>query len=72
MTIMEKNTKIKPKNKPTPCESCVHYDAIDEYGTLGCTVDVDEDDLYRERTDRHQGCPYYKFYDEYKSVRRQN
>ncbi|MBQ8370773.1 MAG: hypothetical protein IJY35_12420, partial [Clostridia bacterium] len=47
-----------------PCETCVHYDVIDESGTLGCTVDVDEDDLYRERTDRRQGCPYYKFYDD--------
>ena len=71
---MDKITKSKAKSKakPTPCESCVHYDVLDESGTLGCTVDVDEDDLYRERTDRRQGCPYYKFYDEYKSVRKQN
>jgi len=64
--------EIKKKKKQTPCESCVYYDTIDEAGTLGCTIDVDEDELYRERTDHRGGCPYYKFYDEYKSVRRQN
>lgn len=69
---MDKITKNKKLNKPTPCESCVHYDVIDEAGTMGCTVDVDEDDLYRERTDRRQSCPYYRFYDEFKSVRKQN
>lgn len=71
---MEKITKTnaKQKKKATPCESCVHYDVIDETGSMGCTVDVDEDELYRERTDSRRSCPYYRFYDEYKSVRKQN
>lgn len=56
----------------TPCESCVYYDEIDEDGTLGCVVDIDEDELMRERTQPHAACPYYRFYDEYKSVQKQN
>lgn len=32
------------KNKP-PCESCVYFDVIDEAGNMGCTIDIDEDDL---------------------------
>lgn len=60
------------KNKPTPCETCAYYDIIDEDGTYGCVVDVDEDDLYRERSDTRASCPFYKFYDEYKSVQKQN
>ena len=44
---------------------------IDEDGTLGCTVDFDEDEMVRLVTGRG-GCPYYKYYDEYKSVRKQN
>ena len=65
----DKKTK---KPRPTPCETCVYYDVIDEAGTLGCTVDIDEDDAYRERADFRDTCHYYKFYDEYKSVQKQN
>ena len=66
---------MKPKQKkkqPTPCESCVWFDTIDEAGTLGCTVDVDEDEAYRERAEGTRQCPYYQYYDEYKLVRKQN
>lgn len=69
MNPAEKKKKTK---KATPCESCAHYDVIYEDGTLGCTIDIDEDDAYRERADHRSACPYYKFYDEYKSVQRQN
>lgn len=69
MTEKQKNTK---KNKATPCETCAYYDVIYDDGTMGCTIDIDEDDAYREREDSRSGCPYYKFYDEYKSVQKQN
>lgn len=69
MTEKQKKTK---KNKPTPCETCAYFDMIYNDGTMGCTIDIDEDDAYREREDRRHGCPYYKFYDEYKSVQKQN
>ncbi len=65
------NTPKKRTDKTTPCETCAYYDVIDEDGTLGCTVDVDEDELYGLRTGKN-GCPYYKFYHEYKSVQKQN
>ncbi len=71
----EKDKKVSQPAKRTvkaaPCESCAYYDVIDEDGALGCTVDFDEDEMYSLVTGR-SGCPYYKFYDEYKSVRRQN
>ena len=57
---------------PTPCETCLYYDVIDEDGTLGCTADVDEDDAWRERADPTWRCRTYHFYDEYKSVQKQN
>lgn len=66
---MENKKKIK---RPTPCETCAYYDEIDEDGTLGCVVDIDQDELYRERENGSQNCPYYKFYNEYKSVQKQN
>ena len=68
----QKSGKKRPAEKPTPCETCLYYDVIDESGTLGCTVDVDEDDAWRERADAGHVCHYYKFYDEYKLVQKQN
>ncbi len=64
-------SKKMKKPAPTPCETCAYYDTIDDDGTLGCVVDVDEDDLYRERSDTRAACPFYKFYDEYKTVQKQ-
>ena len=61
----------KRRVRATPCETCVYYDVIDEDGTLGCTVDVDEDEAWRERADAGHECHYYQFYDEYKTVQKQ-
>lgn len=70
--MTENKTKTKKKTRSTPCETCAHFDVIYDDGTLGCTIDIDEDDAYRERSGSDNGCPYYKFYDEYKSVQKQN
>ncbi|MGN1345494.1 MAG: DUF6472 family protein [Eubacteriales bacterium] len=77
---MEEKNKTRPTGstgpigkrteRARPCETCAYYDVVDEDGTLGCVVDVDEDEQYRFLTGG--GCPYYKFYDEYQSVRKQN
>ena len=63
---------IRKKSTATNCESCVHYDYNDEDDMYECSVDLDEDEFLSFLTKKTQGCPYYKFYDEYKSVRRQN
>ncbi len=55
-----------------PCETCLYYDVLDESGEMGCTVSIDEDEAYRERADSRHACPYYRFYDEYKLVQKQN
>lgn len=60
------------KNSAAACETCAYYDVIDEDGTLGCTVDIDEDECFAERANPRRACPYYKFYDEYTLVRKQN
>ena len=54
------------------CDSCVYYDLIDDDGSYGCTMDLDEDDMVNYLTGRSAACPYYRFYDEYKSVQKQN
>jgi len=65
---MEKKSKKKVKN----CESCVYYDYDDEMDSYVCTVSLDEDDAVDFLSGQNNDCPYYRYYDEYKSVRRQN
>ena len=56
------------------CESCVWYDADPWTGEMVCHMDMDEDERGRMMQEKkhHKGCPYYKYYHEYKSVQRQN
>ena len=54
------------------CESCEYYDYDEEYGDDICTQSLDEDELLLFRRDGVKSCPYFKFYDEYKSVQKQN
>ena len=70
----EKRKSEKPSRKDAagPCETCLYFDVLDESGAEGCVVNVDEDEAYRERAGSAKDCPYYRFYDEYKLVRKQN
>ncbi len=59
--------------KSTPlCENCEHYDYDDEYEMYICTQNIDEDEMSRLMYAGYKKCPYFKFYDEYKSVQKQN
>ena len=59
----------KPK---ASCDSCEFYE-YDEYtDTYSCTMNLDEDEMVSFLGANTRGCPYYRYYDEYKSVRRQN
>lgn len=53
------------------CESCWHYDYDEEYEEYYCTMDLDEDEVYRILTSKNQHCPYYRQGDEYYLARRQ-
>lgn len=54
------------------CESCEHFDYDEEIDDYVCVIDLDEDDYLNYLTGKNNSCPYYKFYDEYKSVQKQN
>ena len=58
--------------KASNCESCEFYDYDEEYGENVCTVSLDEDEMVDFMTGRHSSCPYYRYYNEYKSVQKQN
>ena len=54
------------------CESCEHFDFDEDIGDYMCVIDLDEDEYLDYLTRKNNSCPYYKFYDEYKSVQKQN
>ena len=62
------NDKVK---KPKNCESCEFYDYDEDYDAYVCAVSLDEDEMANFLGKRTQSCPYYRFYDEYKSVHKQ-
>lgn len=53
------------------CESCVFYDYDEEYDCYACQMNLDEDEMVRYLSGYTSHCPYYRFYDEYKSVQKQ-
>ncbi len=58
-------------NTDALCESCEFARIDEETGDLICDALLDEDemvDFYRSSG----GCKYYRYYDEYKMVRKQN
>lgn len=63
---------MEAKKKPVgTCETCVFYDYDEEYDTYECQVNLDQDELANFLTGHTNACPFYRFYDEYKSVQKQ-
>lgn len=58
----------KPKSS---CDSCEFYE-YDEYtDSYTCNLSLDEDEMIEFLGGAVKGCPYYRYYDEYKSVHKQ-
>lgn len=64
-----KNTSKKPM--VSNCETCEFYDYDEEYEENVCMMKLDEDEMVNFLMGNTGYCPYYRFYDEYKSVRKQ-
>ena len=65
------NTIKNKKKSPSNCETCVFYD-YDEYDdAYVCAMSLDQDELAGFLSGRTRECPYYRYYDEYKSVHKQ-
>lgn len=56
----------------TICENCVNYVYDDEEDCFGCDARLDEDEMMHFLTRQTNNCPYFRFYDEYSIVRKQN
>ena len=66
-------TEKRKTHRPEPrCEDCLYYDYDEEYEDNVCRMDFDEDEAVRYMTSGKSHCPYFRFYDEYKSVQKQN
>ena len=59
------------KNHISNCESCVFFDYDEDMEANICTVNLDQDEMGQFVSGRTKSCPYYRFYDEYKSVHKQ-
>lgn len=64
--------KKEKKNNSSCCEECAYYIYDDEYECYVCEQDLDSDEMEAFITDSVKGCPYYRYYDEYTIVRKQN
>ena len=63
----------KQQKKPQgTCETCQYFDYDEEWDENVCTMNMDEDELIRVLQSGASGCPYYRYYDEYTMVRKQN
>ena len=67
----EKKGITGQKKLVASCESCEFYDYDEEYDAYVCTVGLDEDEMIAFLGGRTNGCNYYRYYDEYKSVHKQ-
>lgn len=65
-----------PKKSSNPpkkcCETCEYFDWDDDIQDNVCFAKLDEDEYYRLSYSPAGNCPFYKYYDEYKSVQKQN
>lgn len=59
------------KKLASNCESCEFYDYDEDADAYFCMQNLDQDDLSRFLQHNTTFCPYYRFYDEYKSVHKQ-
>lgn len=58
----------KPK---ASCDSCEFYEYDETTDTYGCNLNLDEDEMVEFLGGMTRECPYYRYYDEYKSVHKQ-
>ena len=56
----------------TPCEQCEFYDYDEQTDSYSCFVSLDQDEMAEFVGKSRFRCPYFRFYDEYKSVQKQN
>ncbi len=64
---MSENKKMKSGT----CDTCEFYDYDGEWDEYVCNISLDEDEMIDFLGKNTKACPYYRYYDEYKSVHKQ-
>ncbi len=59
------------KRRASNCDSCEFYDYDETQDSYSCQMHLDEDEMQHFLTGAYRECPYYRYYDEYKSVHKQ-
>ena len=59
------------KKTAANCESCVFFDYDEDVEDMVCIMNLDEDEYASMLQGKKKRCPYFRFYDEYKSVQKQ-
>ena len=54
------------------CEYCEHYLYDEEEDVYCCNISLDEDEMENYMRGSTASCSFFKFYDEYKMVEKQN
>ena len=54
------------------CEDCEFYNYDEDLDAYYCSNNLDQDEMARFCSGYTAECPYFRFYDEYQSTRRQN
>lgn len=54
------------------CEKCLYYVLDDDGMDYVCTMYFDEDDVEKTSYSKNKTCKFFREYDEYKTVRKQN
>ena len=62
--------KKKPKKEECRCETCEFFE--DDGEGTSCAMSLDEDEYALFAAKDTARCPYYRYYDEYATVRKQN
>ncbi len=69
--MKDKNQKYQSFSQ-TRCESCEFYDYDEDSDTYCCNVGLDQDEYEKFALHTDFNCRFYRYYDEYKTVRKQN
>lgn len=54
------------------CEECDHYIYDEDWDCYACEIELDMDDAEKIMSYSRWDCPYFRFRDEYRIVRKQN
>jgi hypothetical protein len=68
----EGNKMAEKENTGYNCDTCEYYVYDEDWEEYVCAMRLDEDEMARYLNSKSQKCIYYKFYDEYKTVQKQN